>query len=81
MAYVLKNVVVLQPLKEVNQEPAAMSDSTVKDKFAELAKALSEQLVDFLMVCNHQHTVCFNALPPAPELCTAGSRALCQIRL
>ncbi|DBA86755.1 TPA: hypothetical protein ACH3X1_016644 [Trebouxia sp. C0004] len=37
------------PLKEVNQEPAAMSDSTVKDKFTELDKALSEQLVDFLM--------------------------------
>ncbi|KAL0020157.1 hypothetical protein WJX77_010289 [Trebouxia sp. C0004] len=46
---VLKNVVSLQPLKEVNQEPAAMSDSTVKDKFTELDKALSEQLVDFLM--------------------------------
>ncbi len=58
-----KNVVSLQPLKEVNQEPAAVSDSTVKDKFTELAKALSEQLVDFLMVCIHPHTVCFHALP------------------
>ncbi|KAL0055103.1 hypothetical protein WJX82_007048 [Trebouxia sp. C0006] len=38
-----------KPLKEVNQEPAAMSDSTVKDKFTELSKAMSEQLVDFLM--------------------------------
>ncbi|KAL0028006.1 hypothetical protein WJX79_010402 [Trebouxia sp. C0005] len=37
------------PLKEVNQEPAAMSDSRVKDKFTELTKTLSEQLVDFLM--------------------------------
>ncbi len=63
MAYVLKNVLSLQPLKEVNQEPAAMSDSTVKDKFTELAKALSEQLVDFLMVCNHQHTFCYAASP------------------
>lgn len=63
MAYILKKTVSLQPLKEVNQEPAAMSDSTVKDKFTELAKALSEQLVDFLMVCNYQHTVCFDALP------------------
>ena len=57
-----------------------MSDSTVKDKFTELAKALSEQLVDFLMVCNRQHTVCFVALPPAPEVCTVGSHALSQIR-
>ncbi len=53
-ACVLRNMVSLQPLKEVNQEPAAVSDITVKDKFTKLAKALSEQLVDFLMVCNHQ---------------------------
>lgn len=37
------------PLKEVSQEPAAVSDSAVKDKFEELDKAGSEQLVDFLM--------------------------------
>jgi len=41
---------ILQPLKEVSQEPAAVSDSTVNDKFTELGKALSEQLVEFLLV-------------------------------
>ena len=40
----------LQPLKEVSQEPAAVSDGAIKDKFEELDKAGSEQLVDFLMV-------------------------------
>ncbi len=84
MVSILKNVVFLQPLKEVNQEPAAMSDSTVKDKFTELSKAMSEQLVDFLMVCNHQHTPALMlyqiTLNVTPGLCIADSCDVCQIR-